>query len=82
MQTKCITNANKKYHRVRIIFFFRLCLVVQSCLTLCDSPDWDSSVHRDSPGKNTGIDHHFLLQGNFPTQGSNPGLPNCKYSLV
>ena len=26
----------------------------------------------DSPGKNTGVGHHFLLQGIFPTQGSNP----------
>ena len=29
----------------------------------------------DSPGKNTGVGCHFLLQGIFPTQGSNPGLP-------
>ena len=27
----------------------------------------------DSPGKNTGVGCHFLLQGIFPTQGSNPG---------
>ena len=30
-----------------------------------------SSVHGDSPGKNTGMGCHFLLQGIFPTQGSN-----------
>ena len=23
------------------------------------------------PGKNTGVEYHFLLQGIFPTQGSN-----------
>ena len=28
----------------------------------------------DSPGKNTGVGCHFLLQGIFLTQGSNPGL--------
>ena len=28
----------------------------------------------DSPGKNTGVGHHFLLQGFFPTQRSNPHL--------
>ena len=28
-----------------------------------------SSVHGDSPGKKTGVDCHFLLQGIFPTQG-------------
>ena len=27
-----------------------------------------------SPGKNTGVGSHSLLQGIFPTQGSNPGL--------
>ena len=27
-----------------------------------------SSVHGDSPGKNTGVDCHALLQGIFPTQ--------------
>ena len=26
----------------------------------------------DSPGKNTGVGYHALLQGIFPTQGSNP----------
>ena len=30
-----------------------------------------SSVHGDSPGKNTGVGSHSLLQGIFLTQGSN-----------
>ena len=29
------------------------------------------SLTWDSPGKNTGVGCHFLLQGIFPTQGSN-----------
>ena len=29
----------------------------------------------DSPGQNTGVGCHLLLQGIFPTPGSNPGLP-------
>ena len=33
-----------------------------------------SSVHGDSPGKNTGVDCHALLQGSFPTQKWNPSL--------
>ena len=33
-----------------------------------------SSVHWDSPVKNTGVGCHVLLQGVFPTQGMNPGL--------
>ena len=31
----------------------------------------------DFPGNSTGVDCHFLLQGIFPTQGSNPGLSRC-----
>ena len=43
-----------------------LCLVAQSCLTLCDPIDCSplgSSVHQDSPGKNTGVGCHVLLRG-------------------
>ena len=32
------------------------------------------SVHRFSPGENTGVGRHFLLQGTFLTQGLNPRL--------
>ena len=35
----------------------------------------------NSPGKNTGVDSHSLLQGIFSTQGSNPGLPHCREIL-
>ena len=35
----------------------------------------------DSPGKNTGVGCHFLLQGIFLTQGSNLGLPHCRQIL-
>ena len=59
-----------------------LCLVTQLYLPLCDPMDCSlpgSSVHGDSPGKNTGMGCHALLQGIFPTQGSNPGLPHCRW---
>ena len=36
-----------------------------------------SSVHGDSPGQNTGVGSRSLLQGIFPTQGLNPGLPSA-----
>ena len=48
-----------------------------NCVRLCDPVDCSpprSSVHGDSPGKNTGVGCHLLLQGIFPTQGSNPHL--------
>ena len=31
----------------------------------------------NSPGQNTGVDSRSLLQGIFPTQGSNPGFSHC-----
>ena len=59
-----------------------LCLVAQSCLTLCDLMEptrllcpWDSL------GKNTASGSHALLLGIFPTQGSNPGISHCKQIL-
>ena len=61
-----------------------LCLVSQSCPILCDPMDCSpqsSSVHGDSPGKNTGVGCHALLQGIFLTQGLNPGLPHCRWIL-
>ena len=61
-----------------------LCLVVQLYPTLCDPTDCSppgSSVHGDSPGKNTGVGRHALLQEIFPTQASNPGLLHCRWML-
>ena len=61
-----------------------LCLVAQLCPTLCDPKDCSppgSTVHGDSPGKNTWVGCHALLQGIFPTQESNPGLPHCRQTL-
>ena len=61
-----------------------LCLVAQTCLTLCDPMDCSppgSSVHGDYPGKNTRVGCHALLQGIFLTQGLNPGLLHCRSIL-
>ena len=35
----------------------------------------------NSPGQNTGVGSHSLLQGLFPTQGSFPGLLHCMWIL-
>ena len=35
----------------------------------------------NSPGQNTGVGSFSLLQGIFPTQGSNPGLPHYRQIL-
>ena len=61
-----------------------VCLAIQLCLTLCNPMDCSppgSSVHGNSPGKNTGVGCHALLQQIFPTQGSNPSLPICRQIL-
>ena len=55
--------------------------VVSESLGPMDSSPPGSSVHGDSPGKSTGMGCHVLLQGIFPTQGSNPGLPHCRWIL-
>ena len=54
----------------------------QSCPTLCNPMDCTRLLCPwDSPGKDSGVDCHFLLQGIFPTQGSNPGLLHCRRTL-
>ena len=42
---------------------------------------WTASRPWDFPGKSTGVGCHFLLQGVFPTQGWNLGLPHCRQML-
>ena len=55
------------------LFFFDLSIICNSFVTSWtvahQAPLWDF------PGKNAGVGCHFLLQGIFPTQGSNPCLP-------
>ena len=52
----------------------RVCLL--SCSVVSDplQSHGHSSGHGDSPGKNTGMGCHALLQGFFPTQGWNTSL--------
>ena len=58
--------------------------VPQSCPTLCDPVNWSppgSSVLGILQARILEWVGHFLLQGNFPTQGSNPGLLHCRQTL-
>ena len=55
------------------------CAHAQFCPTICNPMDCSMLLGPwDSPGKNTGVGGHFLLQGIFPTQGWNP----CLLSLL
>ena len=55
--------------------------VTQSCSTLWDPMDYSSpksSVHGDSPGKNTRVSYHALLQGYLPNPGIEPRSPTLQ----
>ena len=55
---------------------------LQSCLILCCPGDCSppgSSIHGDSPGKNTRMGCQALLQGIFPTRGSDLDLLHCRH---
>ena len=94
----CITNTHAHKYRdlfkavfscacLKSLFYwlYWVCSVARLCLTLRDPMDCSppgSFVHGDSPGKNTGVGCHALLQGIFPiTQGPNPGLLHCRQAL-
>ena len=51
------------------------CSVMSDSLRPMDCTPWNSS------GQNTGEGSLSLLQGIFPTQGSNPGLLHCRWLL-
>ena len=63
-------HAAKRGYRVNL----HACSVARLCLTLCNPTDWGppgSSVHGISQARVLDWVCHFLLQGIFPTQGSN-----------
>ena len=63
-----------------LLFQQRVCArsISKLCLTL-----WPTRLFSpwDFPGKNTRVGCHFLLQGIFLTQGSNPALSHCRQIL-
>ena len=64
--------------------WMRPLLVAQSCLPLCRPMKWvahQALCPWDSPGKNTGMGSHSLLQGIFLTQWSNQDLLHCRWIL-
>ena len=54
---------------------------MSDCFTTLWTVARQAPLSMDSPGKHTGIGSHSLLQGIFPTQGSNLGLPHCRHIL-
>ena len=71
-----------------LLFFGKCMCCVLSCLGMSNSVtprtgahQAGSSVHGDSPGNSIGVGCHALLQGIFPTQGTNADLPRCRWIL-
>ena len=59
-----------------------MCLVTQSCPTPCDTTDCSlpgSSVRGISQARILTMAYCALLQGIFPTQAFNPGLPHFRW---
>ena len=64
------------------IWATRESLKSESCSVMLDSL-WPHGLYSpwNSPGQNTGAGSSSLLQGIFPIQGLNPGLPHCRQIL-
>ena len=66
-------------YNFKVLYIYTvLCLVAQICLTLCDSMDCSppgSSIHGNSPEKNTGVGCHALFRGNLPNPRTEPWSP-------
>ena len=71
---KQTTNKQTKQNKIEVKAWWKSLSRVQFFATPWTIP-WNS------PGQNTGVGSLSLLQGIFPTQGSNPGLPHCREIL-
>ena len=72
-----LIKCNNETHRLLTCFSVNTCLLTQSSDSLQPhglQPARFLCRPWDSPGKNTGVDCHALLQGIFPTQGLNQHL--------
>ena len=63
--------------KVKVKSLSRVRLFATPCIVACTK----LFCPRDFQGKCTGVGCHFLLQGIFPTQGSNRGLSHCRQTL-
>ena len=82
IHSSCFVIAKSEFQRILISVVKQMWSgkgkIAQSCLTVCDPMDYSP---QNSPGQNTGVGSLSLLQGLFPTQGSNPGLPHWRRTL-
>ena len=60
--------------------YVQICVNLTS-LSICFMKSRIKYAFTSSSGQNTEVGSHSLLQGIFLTQGSNPGLPQCRWIL-
>ena len=68
-ELSCTSDSIFKMTNLCVCKDVQLCLFVTPCMVDCQAP-----LSRGLSGKNTGVGCHFLHQGIFLTQGSNPHL--------
>ena len=80
LQYSCLENPinSMKIYVYTYMYIHMKVQVSQSCLTL--RPHGLYSLW-NSPGQNPGVGSHSLFLRNFPTQGLNPGLLHCRWTL-
>ena len=68
---------------IRVVSSALLFLKESESRSVVSNSSWPHGLQSplNSPGRNTGVDSLSLLQGIFPTQGSNTGLPHCRRIL-
>ena len=64
--------ANMQFAHHFFSAYMCMCAYMLNCFSHVRLHPWNF------PGKNTEVSCHFLLQGIFPTQGSNLGLPHYR----
>ena len=81
MEKKIITTPSQTKHHLPLLMQ-QIFSESQSCSVTSNSL-WHHGLYSpwNSPSQNTGVGSLSLLQGIFPTQGSNPGLPHCRQIL-
>ena len=78
-----IYNIYKFYIYIHIVDV--CCFVITSVMSIFFMTPWiiayQAPLSTRFSSKNTGVGCHALLQGIFPTQGSNPHVLNCRWIL-
>ena len=66
-----------------LLRYFFACAVLSCSIVSYSVAPWTARLlcPWESPGKNTVVSCHFLLQGIFLTWGLNPGLPDCRWNF-